>query len=148
MPGLYALRWGRKPELQDVAMYADELARARAKQGTPLVALFIMPQDSAAPDDTFRKAQAAHLPKIMSHVEYAVAVFEGTGFLSSLKRSALVAILLLSPKKAPVYVRATVEEALVTNPPGPIRFDAERALRELRKQGILTQESLQAASAS
>lgn len=139
LPGLYVLRWGTKPEVQDVELYTKEIAAARAEQGRPMIALFIMPTDSGAPDETFRKAQASRLPDIMQCVEYAVAVFEGSGFISSLKRSALVGILLLAPKKFPVYVRATVEEALITNPPGPVPFDPYQAIHELRRRGILTE---------
>ncbi len=139
LPGLFVLRWGKKPEVPDVDLPAKEIAAARAKQGQPLVALFIMPTDSAAPDDLFRKAQADRLPEIMQSLDYAVAVFEGSGFISSLKRSALVAILLLAPKKLPVYVRATVEEALISNPPGRVPFDPYRAINELRSNGILTE---------
>jgi hypothetical protein len=139
LPGLFVLRWGQRPEVRDVELYANEIAVARAKQGQPLVALFIMPTDSAAPDELFRKAQANRLPEIMQSLEYAVAVFEGTGFISSLKRSALVAILLLAPKKFPVYVRATVEEALITDPPGRVRFDPYRAINDLRSAGVLTE---------
>src|SRR3954462_10782981 len=98
LQGLFALRWGAHPEVKDVETYAAEISAARSKQGTPLIGLFIMPRDSAAPDDAFRKAQAQRLSEIMGHLDYAIAVFEGDGFFSSLKRSALVAILLLAPK--------------------------------------------------
>jgi hypothetical protein len=138
LPGLFVLRWGAKPEVRDVELYAREIATARAEQGQPLVALFIMPTDSGAPDELFRKAQATRLPEIMQSLEYAVAVFEGSGFISSLKRSALVAILLLAPKKFPVYVRATVEEALISDPPGRVPFDPYQAIHELRRSGVLT----------
>jgi hypothetical protein len=131
--GLFVLRWGENPEEPDVERYAREVLKARQQHGAPLVGLFIMPPDSGAPGEAFRKAQAAKLPEIMSNLSYAVAVFEGTGFVSSLKRSALVAILLLAPKRFPIHVRATVEDALIGNPPGPITFDAHRALAELRR---------------
>jgi hypothetical protein len=134
--GLYVLRWGAVPEVRDVAVYAAQIADAYEAQGAPLVGLFVMPQDSAAPDEVFRKAQANKLPEIMKHLEFAVAVFEGQGFISSVKRSALVAILLLAAKRHPVYVRATVEDALFRDPPGPIRFDAQIAIVELRKRGL------------
>jgi hypothetical protein len=134
--GLYVLRWGALPEVRDVNVYATEIAEAYASQRTPLVGLFVMPPDSAAPDEIFRKAQANKLPEIMKHLEFAVAVFEGQGFISSVKRSALVAILLLASKRYPVYVRATVEDALLRNPPGPIRFDAQNAIGELRKRAL------------
>jgi hypothetical protein len=140
LPGLFVLRWGAKPEVGDVELYAREIAAAYMRQGQPLVALFIMPTDSAAPDEAFRKAQASRLPEIMRSLEYAVAVFEGSGFISSLKRSALVGILLLAPKKFPVYVRATVEEALITDPPGRVRFDPYRAMSDLRSAGVLTEK--------
>ncbi len=130
--GVFALRWGASPEVQDVERYAAEISEARNRQGAPLVGLFIMPQDSAAPDETFRKAQARKLSEIMSNLDYAIAVFEGDGFFSSLKRSALVAILLLAPKRYPVYVRATIEEALIGNPPKPLAFDARKAITELK----------------
>jgi hypothetical protein len=136
LDGLFVVRWGKNPALPDVDNYARELAAARQKQGRPLVGLFIMPPDSAAPDDTFRKAQAQKLPEIMSHLTYAVAVFEGSGFISSLKRSALVAILLLAPKRHPIHVRSTVEEALLLNPAGPIEFDAKRTLTELKRRKL------------
>jgi hypothetical protein len=72
----------------------------------------------------------------MKHLEFAVAVFEGQGFISSVKRSALVAILMLASKRHPVYVRATVEDALLRDPPGRIKFDAQNAIAELRKKGL------------
>jgi hypothetical protein len=134
--GLYVLRWGAHPEVRDVDVYATEIAEAYASQRTPLVGLFVMPPDSAPPDEIFRKAQASKLPEIMRHLEFAVAVFEGQGFFSSVKRSALVAILMLASKRHPVYVRATVEDALLRDPPGPIRFDAQSAISELRKRGL------------
>lgn len=136
LDGLFVVRWGKNPALPDVDNYARELAEARQKQGRPLVGLFIMPPESAAPDDGFRKAQAEKLPEIMGNLSYAVAVFEGSGFVSSLKRSALVAILLLAPKKHPIHVRSTVEEALLSHPAGPIEFDAARTLNELKRRKL------------
>ncbi len=136
LEGLFVVRWGKAPALPDVESYARDLAAARAKQGRPLVGLFIMPPDSAAPDDRFRKAQAQKLPEIMENLSYAVAVFEGSGFIASLKRSALVAILLLAPKKHPIHVRSTVEEALLFNPAGPIDFDAKRTIVELKRRNL------------
>ncbi len=135
LDGLFVCRW-QEPDPKDVEKYATELSVARAQQGRPLVALFIMPPDSAAPDDTFRKAQAERLPEIMSNVSFAVAVFEGTGFFASLRRSALVGILLLAPKKYPIYVRSSAEEALLTNPPGPLGFNPQMALLELRRRNF------------
>jgi hypothetical protein len=136
MEGLFVVRWGKNPAVPDVDNYARDLAAARAKQGRPLVGLFIMPPDSGAPDDSFRKAQAQRLPEIMENLTYAVAVFEGTGFIASLKRSALVGILLLAPKKYSIHVRSTVEEALLSNPAGPVEFDARRTLEELRRRKL------------
>jgi hypothetical protein len=72
----------------------------------------------------------------MGNLQFAVAVFEGTGFILSLKRSALGAILLLAPKRFSIQVRATVEEALLTNPPGKVSFDARRAIAELKRRHI------------
>jgi hypothetical protein len=134
---LYVLRWGTKPEPADVERYAAEIATASGNRGKPLVALFIMPKDSTPPDELFRKTQAAKLPEIMKHLKFAVAVFEGEGFISSLKRSALVAILLIAPKRYPIHVRATVEEALISRPPGPIEFDARKALVELKRRTLI-----------
>jgi hypothetical protein len=136
LEGLFVVRWGKMPSVPDVENYARDLAAARAKHGRPLVGLFIMPPDSAAPDDSFRKAQAKKLPEIMENLTYAVAVFEGSGFIASLKRSALVGILLLAPKKYSIHVRSTVEEALVFNPAGPIDFDGKRALTELQRRRL------------
>jgi hypothetical protein len=141
LPGLIAIRWGDRPEPADVAAYAAEIARAKEREGRPIVALFVMPPDSGAPPEDFRKVQAAQLPTIMSNLEFAVAVFEGTGFTTSLKRSALVAILLLSPKRHPIYVRSSVEDALLRDPPKPIRFNAHQAIAELRRNGIVAPAS-------
>ncbi len=134
LTGLYACRWGKLPEVEDVANYAREIAAAREQQGKPLVGLFIMPKDSGAPGEEFRRAQAARLPEVMTHLDYAVAVFEGEGFFSSLKRSALVAILLLAPKKYAIHVRSSVEEALLSRPAGKLDFDANRAIAELKQR--------------
>ena len=78
LDGLYVLRWGKKPQAPDVPMYAGEIAAARERQGRPLVGLIIMPSDSSAPDDSFRRVQASHLPKIFANLEYAICVFEPT----------------------------------------------------------------------
>jgi hypothetical protein len=138
LDGLYAIRWGLEPELADVHSYRAELAAASAKQGKQLVGLFVMPPDSKIPSDEFRKAQAAALPDIMEHLEFAVAVFEGTGFMLALKRSALGAILLLAPKRFSIHVRASVEEALLEDPPKPVGFDARGAIAELRRRKIVS----------
>jgi len=137
LPGLIAIRWGEIPEPADVAAYAAEIVRARQRETEPIVALFVMPPDSGAPPEDFRKVQAAQLPTIMANLEFAVAVFEGTGFRASLKRSALVGILLLSPKRYPIYVRSSVEDALLRDPPKPIRFNGYKAIQELRSNGIV-----------
>jgi hypothetical protein len=136
LKGLYVCRWGRQPEVDDVRTYSTEIANARENQGRPLVGLFIMPPDSSAPGDDFRKAQANKLPEIMSNLRFAVAVFEGEGFISSLKRSALIGILLLAPKKYSIHVRSSVEEALLTNPPGMLDFDVHQTLTELKRRDL------------
>jgi hypothetical protein len=136
LDGVIVVRWGKNPQLPDLERYAKEISDARAKQGKPLVALFIMPTDSAAPDEIFRKAQAKKLPEIMENLTYAVAVVEGSGFMSSLKRSALTGILLLSPKRHQIHVRSTVEEALLFNPAGPIDFNAKQTLIELKRRNL------------
>ena len=136
LDGVFVVRWGKTPQPLDVDRYAQEVADASAKQGKPLVGLFIMPPDSVAPDDAFRKAQATKLPEIMQSLSYAVAVFEGTGFIASLKRSALVGILLLAPKKYSIHVRSSVEEALLLNPAGPIHFNPKITLAELKRRNL------------
>ncbi|MEO6598597.1 MAG: hypothetical protein ABIQ16_01900 [Polyangiaceae bacterium] len=136
LQGVFVVRWGKVPQVLDVDRYAKEMADASAKQGKHLVGLFIVPSDSSAPDDAFRKAQAKKLPEIMKSLSYAVAVFEGTGFISSLKRSALVGILLLAPKRYPIHVRSSVEEALILNPAGPIDFNPKLTLAELKRRNL------------
>jgi hypothetical protein len=132
--GVYVLRWGLRPQLSDVPAYAAEIAAARQRQGKPLVAVFIMPRESAAPDETFRKCQARHLPHIFTSLECAVCVFEGSGFVASLKRSALATILMLSPNRHPIYVRSTLEDALVRDPPQRYSFDARSVLAEVTQR--------------
>jgi hypothetical protein len=138
LDGLYAIRWGQEPAIVDVHSYAAELAAASTKQGKPLVGLFVMPPDSKIPSDEFRKAQADALPNIMPHLSFAVAVFEGSGFMLALKRSALGAILLLAPKRFSIHVRASVEDALIYDPPKPVAFDAKSAIAELRRRKIIS----------
>jgi hypothetical protein len=138
LDGLFAIRWGTEPEIHDVANYVAELTNARVSQGAPLVAMFIMPPESKIPSDNFRKVQAKALPTIMENSDFCVAVFEGTGFIVALKRSALGAILLLAPKRFSIHVRSSAEEALVDDPPKPVRFDAQRALAELRRRRLVT----------
>ena len=134
LDGLYAIRWGREPELGDVERYATEINSARVIQGRPPVGLFIMPQDSQTPSDAFRKEQAKRLPEILGNLEFAVAVFEGGGFKQALMRSALGAILLLAPKRYSIHVRSSVEEALLENPPKPLTFNAALAIQELKQR--------------
>ena len=138
MPGVFALRWGAgaRPEMADIDRYVAELTKAHEVQGQKLVAVFVMPKDHVVPDEAFRKAQASRLPDIMACVDWVVAVFEGVGFVSSIKRSALAGILMLAPQKYPIHVRASIEEALLTKPPGPMRFDPKEAIQELKRQNI------------
>jgi hypothetical protein len=131
--GLYVLRWGDRPVVADAAAYAGEISAAAKRQGRPLVGLIIMPPSSAAPDEGFLKSQAALLPDIFANLEYAICVFEGSGFLAAIKRSALVTILLLSRKRFPVHVRSNLEEALLLDPPRPFSFDARKVLAQLRQ---------------
>lgn len=138
LDGLIAIRWGAEPELGDVAKYTAELAEAHSRQSTKLVAMFIMPEGHKLPSDEFRKEQADALPAIMEHVDFCVAVFEGSSFMIALMRSALGAILLLAPKRFSIHVRASAEEALIGDPPGPIRFDPRRAISELRRRQMIT----------
>jgi hypothetical protein len=138
LDGLYAIRWGREPELADLGRYSAELSEASRTQGRQLVGLFIMPPDSQNPSDVFRKAQAAMLPEIMANLDFAVAVFEGGGFKQALKRSALGAILLLAPKRFSIHVRASVDEALIENPPKPVRFNATLAVAELKQRKLIS----------
>jgi hypothetical protein len=138
--GLFVVRWER-PAVGDPTRYYHELLQASQSQSKPLVGLFIMPENSSAPDDYFKKEQAALLVKIMANLTFAVAVFEGTGFAASLKRSALVAILLLSGQRQKIYVRSSVEEALVRDPPGPLGFSAHKALNDLRTQDFCNGQS-------
>jgi len=138
LDGLLTIRWGsEQPELGDVAKYLAILAEAHERQNAKLVAMFVMPADHKMPSDEFRKEQAAALPQIMEHADFCVAVFEGSSFMIALMRSALGAILLLAPKRFQIYVRASAEEALLEDPPGPIRFDAKRAIAELRRRQMI-----------
>lgn len=136
LEGIVAIRWGVEPEIADVARYAGEISEAAKRQGKPLIGLFIMPPESKNPSDEFRKAQADALPSIMENLDFAVAVFEGGGFKIALKRSALGAILLLAPKRFSIHVRASVEEALLSSPPKPVRINAQRAIDELRRRKL------------
>lgn len=132
--GLFVVRW-ESPQRGDPLRYCNELSEAARRQAKPLVGLFIMPEQSAAPDDAFKKEQATLLPTIMSNLVYAMAVFEGTGFGASLKRSALVAIIMLSGQRQRIHVRSSVTEAL-RNPPERLPFDVNQALRELQSRGF------------
>lgn len=134
LDGLYAIRWGREPEIADVDRYATEIHAARVVQARPPVGLFIMPQDSQIPSDAFRKEQAQRLPGILEDLDFAVAVFEGGGFKQALMRSALGAILLLAPKRYSIHVRSSVEEALLDDPPKPLAFNATNAIQELKQR--------------
>lgn len=141
LDGLYVVRWGRHPEVGDVQKQALELVAARRRQAKPIVGLYVMPPDSQPPNNDFCKAQAAHLPAIFANLECAIAVFEGSGFIASVKRSALVAILLLSKERHSVYVRSSLEEALTVNPPRQFSFDASKALRELKRHMLASADS-------
>jgi hypothetical protein len=136
LKGLFVVRWGAQPELRDLDAYLAELTLARQTQGAPVVSLFIMPEDSAAPDEFFRKQQSIRLGRVMENSSYCIAVFEGSGFIVSLKRSALAAILLFAPRRARVHVRSSVEEALIDDPPGPIGFDGQEAVAELKRRRL------------
>ena len=90
-----------------------------------LAELRYLRQDYAGAWDEVKKARAAGIePK--------------ASFMIALKRSALGAILLLAPKRFSIHVRASAEEALLDDPPKPVRFDARRAINELRRRRLVT----------
>jgi hypothetical protein len=136
---VYALKWGARADAADMYAYTREIAAAYKEQGAKLVAILVVPAGSPVPDEAARKAQAALLPEIYKYTSRAIIVFEGDGFILSLKRSALTAILLMSGGQYPMDVRHSVAEALVTNPPrrlGLDRLDGERVLTQLRALGF------------
>ncbi len=136
LPGLYALKWGDRPDAADMYSLARELATAHKSQGEKLFALFIVPESSSVPDDSARKAQAACLPEMFQHAAHAVAVFEGCGFTPALKRSALTAILHLGRSRYPMTMRSSVEEALLTRPPPQMQLDGRATLAALKECGF------------
>lgn len=135
LDGLFVLRWGH-PEPGDPTRYVQELTAARMKQRKTLVGLFIMPEGSPAPGDEFKKEQARVMEQVMDNLNFAVAVFEGSGFATAMKRSALIAILLLTGKRQKISVRSTVRDALVKDPPGELGFDGARAYAQVNAQGL------------
>lgn len=136
LPGLYALKWGERPEAADMFACAREVAAAHKAQGAKVFALFIVPESSSVPDATARTAQGACLPEVFLHAEHAIAVFEGTGFTPALKRSALTAILLLARSRYPMDMRSSIEDALVTHPPRQMHIDGRAALAALKLSGF------------
>ena len=136
LPGLFALKWGVRPDAADMYAYTKELALAYNHQGKKLHALFVIPRDSPVPDEAARKAQTQCLPEIYRYVTLALVVFEGKGFALAMKRSVLTAIFMLAPKQYVVEVRNSVEEALVLDPPRGMTIDGPRALEQLRALGF------------
>jgi len=97
--------WG-KPTKDDVDHVRDELKRAAARAGHPVVYVTRVPTDAPAPDDEVRKHLSANIgTMILSCSSYHV-IMEGTGFLAAIKRGALTSLLQPIWKKKKFYVHA------------------------------------------
>lgn len=136
VPGVYAIVWGKNPRPEAVAMYVEEMKQASERQGQRLFGLGIAPEDSGIPDRAFSVIQAGVTPTVTRYIYAGAMVFKGMGAGPILKRTAFTAMTLLLRTECPIYVRSSVEDAIIGRPPANMQYDPIATLERLRKLGV------------
>jgi hypothetical protein len=105
------------PEVEDLDILVDELARQHARIGKPLVFIAIIPEHVDVPSGMQRAALARFGERATPYVESSHLVFEGEGFKHSVQRSVVTALYTLKGGKVKVHIHKSLHAAALVIAP-------------------------------
>jgi hypothetical protein len=126
-----------EPEESDLNRILLEVSRAQLRCGEKVVYVTRVPAGSPPPSAAFNAALKAKMPRLLDHCSAFHAVMEGSGFMATLKRSAVAAAFLASGKRAVFHVHATTT-AILSKVTAEIRGEVLDVLRDAAGRGMLT----------
>jgi hypothetical protein len=127
--------WG-EPTLADVEILMKELRAAAAKAGGPIVYVTRIPLDAPTPNPTVRARLNAVMPTITTLCSTYHVVLEGSGFVAAMKRSVLLSLFQISPRRNTFFVHASVDEIASKLAPEK-RATLRKLLVQVEKEGLL-----------
>ncbi len=108
---VYILRWGRSVLASDIEPIVAEMVKL-CKQHGPIVGIALMPPDLSPPDGEMRKLIGQNMRAALDASESLHYVIEGTGFKSSIMRSVVTNVLMLTGQRGRISVHGTLDEVV------------------------------------
>jgi len=134
---LHVVRWTGKPERGDIDKIIQATKEGHQKLQEKVNLLMILPPDVGEPDEGVRKMFADRLEPILAFCTCAVTVVEGTGLAHSVRVSVMAGMTLLVRQRG-LYVRNSLEDALIKKRPADLDVDGAGVIKELQKRGFTT----------
>lgn len=134
--------WGQ-PTLEDVDAVLRELRAAAARARGPIVYITRVPSDAPTPDPEVRARLNAVMPLIPTLCSSYHVVLEGSGFVAAVKRSVLISLFQISPRRNTFFVHATADGVIPKLPPEK-HARVRRLLLQAQQDGLLNCPSLPA----
>ncbi len=138
--------WGQ-PTLADVENVLRELRAAAAKARGPVVYVTRLPSDAPAPSPEVRAYLNSVMPVITTLCSSYHVVLEGSGFLAAVKRSVLISLFQISPRRNTFFVHATVDGVASKVPPEKHAV-LKKLLQQADRDGLLDCPAIQASPAA
>lgn len=101
--------WG-EPTLADVERVLAELRACYTRARGPVVYVTRAPSDAPAPAPEVRAYLNSVMPVITTLCSSYHVVLEGSGFMAAVKRSVLLSLFQVSPRRNTFFVHSTVKE--------------------------------------
>lgn len=133
---VYMVRWD-SPTLADSQAVLKEVQDLSRSQQRPLLCVVIIPETCKPPADEVRQHHRENMESFLASLELLQIVVEGSGFKSSILRSAVTSILFISSKRPKVKVYKAMEEAIEVLR-DRIRIPIETLMLAARSKGLLT----------
>jgi hypothetical protein len=143
---LHVVRWTGKPDRADVDKIIQLTQEGHERLKVKVDLLMILPPDIAEPDEGVRKLFADRMDKMLTFSTCVVTVVEGTGLTHSIRVSMMAGMTLLVRQKG-LYVRNSLEDALIKKRPNDLNVDGAAVIKELGKRGFTTAPKTAAAGA-
>lgn len=134
--GILVVRWDDTPDLEGVAAITKEARELCRTCGKKIVLLVVVPPKVGLPNADVRKVFTDQLATMMQSARCMVMVLEGEGLLHSVKLSVVTGIQLLMSHQKSIYVRDSLEEALIRKKPPELAVDGLAVLQEIKRRRL------------
>jgi hypothetical protein len=134
---LHIVRWTAEPERTDFDVILRSLQDGHQRFGAKVSFLQILPTDVSGGDREIRKTFVSKLDRMLAVTTCVVVVLEGEGLAHSIRVNTMAGITLLARQRG-LYVRNSLEDALLKRRPSELEVDGATAIKELQKRGLAT----------